>query len=498
MLSLAELRRAAAILADDLDGARLDKIVQPDDTSLVLSFKLPSGGRRHVLLSVRPGSARLSCLADKPKAPRTPPRFAQALRAKLGRARGMGARIVGNDRQVALALRTGDGDFELLLSILGPRSNVYLLDGEGLVVDFLRPLAKTRRNLKRGEPWSDPESGAPGEGEDRFAGERDADFFTALELHYGDREDAERGADIARRLSAVFDKEDGVLGRKLAALRRDLEAAHGAEEDRHRGELLKTALDRVRKGASEVEVSDHARGETLTIPLDPKLTPQENLARIFKRYRKRARAVEHLGTRIADLESERRDHQALRDELRTLLERDPSPDEIDAFAARPSPKALLARHAKAAPALAPDEPRQKDPFPGVPARLHPRRYRSSDGLEIWVGRSDEANDLLSTRLARGRDLFLHLEGSPGSHVVLRTGGRKDPPAESLLEAAELAVHFSRHKAVTRADVHVVPIANVRKPRGAKPGLVMVTGGKSLDLRRDPERLERILKARIEE
>jgi predicted ribosome quality control (RQC) complex YloA/Tae2 family protein len=68
----------------------------------------------------------------------------------------------------------------------------------------------------------------------------------------------------------------------------------------------------------------------------------------------------------------------------------------------------------------------------------------------------------------------------------------------VLDACELAVHFSKQREATRADVHVVPIANVRKPRGAKPGLVMVHGGKTVHLRRIPGRLERVLRDRIED
>ena len=81
--------------------------------------------------------------------------------------------------------------------------------------------------------------------------------------------------------------------------------------------------------------------------------------------------------------------------------------------------------------------------------------------------------------------------------MLRTEGRNDPPPDALLDAAELAVHFSKQRDATRADVHVVPIKNVSKPRGAKPGLVYVHHGRSIDLRRDPARLKRILEARIE-
>jgi predicted ribosome quality control (RQC) complex YloA/Tae2 family protein len=134
----------------------------------------------------------------------------------------------------------------------------------------------------------------------------------------------------------------------------------------------------------------------------------------------------------------------------------------------------------------------------VPRKFVPRRYRTAEDLEIWVGRSDAANDYLSTRLARGKDLFFHLDGAPGSHVVLRTEGRSDPPSEALLDAAELAVHFSKQKNATRADVHVVPIKNVRKPKGAKPGLVTVHGGKTLHLRRTQSRLDRILSARLDD
>jgi predicted ribosome quality control (RQC) complex YloA/Tae2 family protein len=123
---------------------------------------------------------------------------------------------------------------------------------------------------------------------------------------------------------------------------------------------------------------------------------------------------------------------------------------------------------------------------------------AAGGFEIWVGRNDEGNDYLTTRLARGNDLFFHLEGWPGSHVILRTEGRTDPPPESVLDACELAVHFSKQAKANRADVHVAAVKDVKKPRGAKPGLVYVRRGKTVHLRRDPKRLERVLASRLEE
>jgi predicted ribosome quality control (RQC) complex YloA/Tae2 family protein len=101
-------------------------------------------------------------------------------------------------------------------------------------------------------------------------------------------------------------------------------------------------------------------------------------------------------------------------------------------------------------------------------------------------------------MARGNDLFFHLEGYPGSHVVLRTEGRSDPPSDSLLDACEMAVHFSKMKNAKSADVHIAPIKNVRKPKGAKPGLVYVRHGRTIHLRRDPARLQNILASRVDD
>ena len=178
-----------------------------------------------------------------------------------------------------------------------------------------------------------------------------------------------------------------------------------------------------------------------------------------------------------------------------------SEEALRAFSEQPAVSELLRRHARAEPGGRPRQRERREVKLGghtVPRRLLPRRYRTAGDLEIWVGRSSAANDLLTTRLARGKDLFFHLDGAPGSHVILRTEGRPDPPSEAVLDACELAVHFSKFKNASRADVHVVPIKNVRKPKGAKPGLVTVHGGRTVHLRRTPKRLERILAASIEE
>ena len=245
---------------------------------------------------------------------------------------------------------------------------------------------------------------------------------------------------------------------------------------------------------------DFATGEEFYIELDPAKTPRATLQDLFAKARKAEKRAARGGAGLAELEE--RDAALRGLEVRFEACGDDS-EEVAAFAVTSEAQTLLRRFAPKGRSKTSSPTVKAKPLFTVgrrelPRRLWPRRYRSRDGLEIWVGRSDEGNDILSTRLARGRDLFFHLDAAPGSHVILRTEGRSDPPSESLLDAAELAVHFSKARSATRADVHIAPARLVRKPKGSKPGLVSVGGGRNLHLRREPARLERVLGARIDE
>lgn len=506
MLTLCELRRASRLLDAALRGQRLQAIAQPDATSVVLtSYGATAEGaesrRQHVLLACRRGPARVALLEGGRESLASPPAFVQRLRALLPTARFRGVRLLDEDRQLAFALETRDAAFELVFQLLPQRSNLYLLDAQRRVVAALRPLAETRPELALGEPWRAPASHAPSEGEDRFAAEPDERFWFAIEQHFAEVEREAAHAERRRLLEQALRREEKGLARKLEKVDEELAEAHAATRLERDGELLKGVLKNVRRGAAEVVAQDPASREDVVIALDPALSPAENLDRIFRRYRKAVRALAQGGARreaiVAALEAVR----ARMRELAAIAALDESAAEaaLGIFAARDDVRPLVAKRAPLEPRRR-ERPDAERELAGrrFPARLAPRRYRTEGDLEIWVGRSDAGNDFLTTKLARGRDLFFHLDGAPGSHVILRSEGRSDPPSEAVLDACELAVHFSKQRDATRADVHVVPIANVRKPRGAKPGLVMVHGGKTVHLRRIPARLARVLAARIED
>lgn len=500
MLSLTELRRVAKILERDLPGQRVQAVVQPDRHSLVITcYGTREGGegrRSHLVLSAHPAAARVSMATRAPGGGGPPPAFAQYLRAHGVGGRIGGVRLLGEDRQLAIRIRTAERDLDLLLAIFGRRSNLYVLESDGRIAAALRPLAETRPELALGEEWRSPSSLPRGGDEDRFAALADEELLEAIECEYAETERESERDQLERRVSQALSREVRTVDRKLSKLGSELADAERAIGLERQGELLKSALSRISRGDREVAVRDWDSGDDVTIALDPLLTPAQNLERIFKRYRKALRALTKGGAQLAAVKDAR---DALTELEREHVEASESadPGALEAFAQRPELTRLLAKYAPA-PAKARERAREwQVGGREVPARFVPRRYRTESGLEVWVGRSDAANDYLTTRLARGKDLFFHLDGAPGSHVILRTEGRDDPPSEALIDACELAVHFSQQKRASRADVHVVPIKNVRKPKGAKPGLVVVHGGRSIHLRRTPARLERLLASRID-
>ncbi|MCL4686511.1 DUF814 domain-containing protein [Myxococcota bacterium] len=510
-MNLAELRRSVALVDATWRGARVERVVQPDERRVVLTLHRAGRDDVHLLLCAEPTTARLSCLATKAAAPPSPPGFAQLLRARLIGTRLVEATLLGEDRQALLRFDGGLGAHGLLLALLGPRSNVFLLDAEQRVVGALRPLAETRRDLALGAPWQPPPSAPPPARADAFAAVPDDAFFAAVEALAVSREQRGAAGTLRQRVERALRRAAQSLGKKQALLAADAGGTAEAELLRREGELLKSVVGGLKPGAREARARDFSTGEEVVLALDPTLSPRKNLDERFRRARKAERRAERALRERGDVDARAEALAGLQREFTAL----PAEDDgaaLRSFAERPDVARLLGRFApEPATGAAPGSPSAGATPAGLasvrpprvwrlgkhelPPRLAPRVYTSGDGLEIWVGRSDEGNDLLSTRLARGNDLFFHLDASPGSHVVLRTQGRGDPPSESVLDACELAVHFSKTRKAPSADVLVAPIKNVRKPKGAKPGLVFVSGGRHVRLRRDPKRLERLLAGR---
>ncbi|TNF26840.1 MAG: DUF814 domain-containing protein, partial [Deltaproteobacteria bacterium] len=281
--------------------------------------------------------------------------------------------------------------------------------------------------------------------------------------------------------------EEARLARAVAALERDLAKAEGAEQDRHHGELLKTVIGRVPRGATEIAIPDWERdGAPTIVPLAPELDVVANMERCFKRYRKYANARDGIEDRLLEA-------MTAKEALSALVSR------CDALGAEDDARSeALDAIAREVDALAPARPKQAAPSRRAEAApaLPYRSFRAKDGVEILVGKGARDNDQLTFQVARGHDLWLHARDVSGSHVVVRAGGGPIS-SETLLDAALLAAWHSKSRGDGVIDVMWTERKHVRKVRGAAPGLVTASGTRNLAVREDPERLERLYRTRSE-
>jgi predicted ribosome quality control (RQC) complex YloA/Tae2 family protein len=119
----------------------------------------------------------------------------------------------------------------------------------------------------------------------------------------------------------------------------------------------------------------------------------------------------------------------------------------------------------------------------LPSKLTPWRFRTLEGWDVLIGRTSEGNDHLTVHVARPEDYWFHAHGCPGSHVVLRRGkGPNEPSKATLEEVAGWAAFHSKARTAGKVPVNYTQKKYVRKPRGAKPGLVYIEREKTLLVR----------------
>jgi predicted ribosome quality control (RQC) complex YloA/Tae2 family protein len=160
-----------------------------------------------------------------------------------------------------------------------------------------------------------------------------------------------------------------------------------------------------------------------------------------------------------------------------------------ALASLPERIAAFALAPQRAPA--PETQLERQAAARAPARPF-RTYRSSGGLEIWVGRGADSNDTLTFHESSPRDVWLHARDAAGAHVVLRWTRDEPPPARDLEEAAVLAAWHSKSRGSGLVPVDWTRRKYVRKAKGGTPGLVLLQRSETIFVKPD-ERVERKLR-----
>ena len=475
-LSAAEIGAVLAEMRPVVVGGHVRNVVQLDDYGVGIVVAGSEGGAR-VLILAHPRRSRLH-LADEFGDTGTRGPFCRALRRILRGARILAVDQPPHERIVLMRFGAGTasgdpGTWTLACELFGTQPNVLLVEPGGNIRDTLRRPKGKGRAARPGTPYEIPISPGPSPKatRNRFADTRGMGGISrAVQRHYSALERDERlrlaKSELLRPLNRQIKKAANAKGRLLRAL----EESGTADVWRLRGELLKINLSRVPEGAEEVCVEDvlSEQGGEIAIPLAPHRSAHENMTECFRRYKKLKAASEGARNRLGEVER----RLGGLEELRDALESADGTDDVERLTAKARELGIRAPMPEASASAGAEAVRQ-------PPASDVRRFVADDGSEILVGRSNEGNDRLTVRMARGNDWWVHVQGYPGSHVVVRPHKGDALSSEALLDAAALAAHFSKLRNAAKAPVDYTRRKYVQKRKGAKPGEVFYSQNRTV-------------------
>ena len=283
---------------------------------------------------------------------------------------------------------------------------------------------------------------------------------------------------IQNKLDQILRKNMLKINNKINDCQKKMEEVKNCENYKISGELIKANLSGMERGEREINVINYysPRQENITIPLNERLTPLENARLFFKKYRKTKDSFQIIFEQLKSHEH----HLARLTELQKLYEQESNslPNLLKIY----NNLTKLGWEKKTTASL--KKPKK------VKNRLAPVKYISKDGWEIYVGKSNLQNDFLTFKLASGNDTWLHAKNIQGSHIIIKNKGSKQSlPLGTLIQAANLAAYFSKAKKADKVLVDYTFKKYVKKPKNAKPGMVIYSQEKSLWIKVDPEEIK---------
>lgn len=467
-------REIDAILEEiPFEGALIRDIHQPSHPQLILELYRP-GRPFKVLFSFANPTCRLHLLSPSRKVPKATKtqRFVSFLRAHIRGGRVVTAAQIDGQRIVRIEVKKAERSVNLWCRLWASAANMIVTDSEGIILDALY------RRPKRGEisggtysveediASTGPRSSA---GRDSFS-IRDlpgtGSFNQRVESYYFDLEENREASKLRNNLLTRLRREENRLLASLQNFEERMSQYRQYETFKRWGDLILSNIHALKRGDHWLTAADSDDPHRIwDIELDPLATPAENAESYYRRYRKAKSGLKNL-------EEERRQLLQQLDRINgrlQALERDEMSLESLRQALR---KAGRIRR----------EEKQELP-PGLSFTSGP--------FTILVGRNARENDALLRRHVRGNDTWLHARDYPGGYVFIRSIPGKSIPLDTLLDAANLALLYSRGKDSARGDVFYTRVKYLKRVKEAKTGLIIPTQEKNLHVKLDSGRIRRL-------
>lgn len=284
----------------------------------------------------------------------------------------------------------------------------------------------------------------------------------AMEFYFNKKESSNKGRqkshDLIRSVNTALDK----MYLKKKRLSEDLLKAENSEDLRLYGELLTANIHLIKPGMKSVDVVNYYDGSTVTIPLDVKQSPAKNAQHYFKKYGKAKTAVKEKQIQLEENDGEIKYLES----VLAFLENTDDVDEIESIRNELVETGYVRRR------------KQQGGFKEKKYKPAPHRYTLSNGMTVLVGKNNKENDYLTFNTAGNRDIWLHTKDIPGSHVIVQSSGQ-DLDEKAIFEAAAIAAYHSKARTSENVPVDYVPVKYVKKPAGAKPGMVIFTNNRTV-------------------
>lgn len=453
--------------------SHIQKIQQPDYHSIIFEHYRP-GQRFSLYISLEQGKTRLHRLTRKIKTGIKTQRFVQFLRSRILGGRIIECGQIAGERIVKLTVQRAGEVTILWIRLWGGAPNIIATDVEGTILDAFY------RRPKRGEtsggffhPENDPSLLPPKrESKRQFeirTIEGEGSFNEKIENLFFSTENEEQFRRLREEILDLIDDKVAKLeniGRDLNQ-RRDNYEQH--EKFKQYGDLITSMMHTIHKGDRSLEAVDYSRDNTtILIDLDPTLSPAENAAAYYKKYKRAKSGLRTITHEISTIEKQ---IEAGRIEKEKVKETDDR-DYLFQIKKRYSKELSSAQRSGI-----------KREIPGVSFR--------SGGFTILVGRNARENDELLRNHVRGNDYWLHTRDYPGGYVFIKAQSGKSVPPHILLDAATLAIHYSKKKGEDATDLYYTQVKYLRRAKDGKRGLVIPTQEKNVTATLDRERLQRL-------
>ena len=452
----------------ELEGAKIQKVIQSSFHSITWELYDRKRGRFSFYTEVGTPQSRLHVLSPGAKTAKTKKlqRFEQYARKNLEGSVITSCSQLPFDRAVVWELDNHDRKLKVYLRFYsGPGANIIVTDENNVIQDLL---------LRR--PGRDEMSSEVLKIEERTSSDRvfevrkweGKSFSQYIERTCAQEEAQDLHSQLLKQVQSRMEHELGRIATSIRSAEKTIEANKDYELLRKTADILSANSYLIQRGSDRVVVKDWSDGgSNMTIALDKSLSPGANVQAFYDRYQKAKGAYDNA---VSECERLKQDYESTQARFERAME-ETGDDEADIRRL----KAILERTAPAP---------QIQEGPGV--------RTTSGGFQIIAGRNAKENDELLRHYVKGNDMWLHTRDFPGGYVFIKFRRDKSIPLEVLLDAANIAVLYSKGRNNRSVDLYYTQVKYLRRAKDSKTGLVLPTQEKNLTIKPEPERIARLL------